>query len=137
MEEEERITSHGSLILTNKRLIQEKKSGFLGSQRQHHEIPLDKIDSITSNSQNYQWMSIFGAATFIFGFLFEVYAKINVQNAIFQIVGFSLVVIGIIFFIFGFLGQHQVQFHSANSVIHEKQKNIEPFVEKLREELYR
>lgn len=127
---EKGVAMQGDLILTDKRLVQEKKS--LGSI-EYKEIPLAKLDSIYYTSSINIWTIITGILLAILGFFLNATIFYRVE-----IIGFMIIIIGIVGFILGIiLRKNFVEFKSASSKIRAENRNLESFIEAVRSQIYK
>ena len=127
VENEKKLSSHGSLVLTNKRLIQNKKSWGRIILK---EIPLNKIDSICFEHS-------IDILAIIIGIILIIISLI-MGEALFGYFKYILFLLGISIFILGFLSEKEfVDFNSNTLKIREEKKNIENFIDVVRNEIYK
>ena len=121
LKNEKELSKHDSLIVTNKRLIQEKKSW---EKRIHKEIPLNKIDSICFEYSRNISLIIVGCVLIFLGLFWFL-----------KIVG---IIFGIIIIIIGSLLKKEfVEFSSCTLKIREEKENLEEFIDIVKEEIYK
>ncbi|MBU7031528.1 MAG: hypothetical protein HXS53_03275 [Theionarchaea archaeon] len=119
------MAQNGNLILTNYRLIEEKTST---GERKCKEIPLNKIDSIVTQSSSNLGAIAFGAIIL----LISVFILVEEEEV--GAIGF---VIGLIILIVGFFSQNEyVRFNSATISIRQEKKGMEKFTECVRRQIY-
>ncbi|MEA3248547.1 MAG: hypothetical protein U9Q73_02465 [Nanoarchaeota archaeon] len=129
LKNEKELSKHASLIITNYRLIQEKKS--LG-KRTHKEIPLEKIDSISFEYNIRIGMIILGIILMFTG-LFWNYSKIYSPQ-----IGFLMIISGIVVLMISLLLRKElVEFNSSTLKISEEIRDIEKFIDIVRGEIYK
>ena len=128
LKNEEELSTKASLILTTKRLIQEKKE--LG-RRTHKEIPIKNITSI-SFEYNINILSLMIGIIFaLLGFFLTIIETQYTQLWIYMSL-FGLIII--VFCIL--LKKEYVDFKSNSLTIREEKREIEKFVDLVREEIY-
>ncbi|CAD7773741.1 MAG: hypothetical protein KBONHNOK_00647 [Candidatus Methanoperedenaceae archaeon GB50] len=108
---EKELSKHASLIVTNNRLVQEKKSW---GKRTHKEIPLDKIDSLSFEYSKNIGLIVAGIVLIVLGFLFSSWTPYSSQ------IWFLMIIFGIIILIIGLLLKKEfVEFSSSTLKIRE------------------
>jgi hypothetical protein len=129
LKNEKELSKRASLIVTNYRLVQEKRSW---GKRTHKEIPLNKIDSISFEYSRNIGLIATGIALIVLGFLFNYWLPHSSQ------IWFLIAVLGFITLLLGILLKKEfVEFSSCSLKIREEKKSIEKFIDVVREEIYR
>ena len=129
LKNEKELSTKASLILTTKRLIPEKKEF---GRRTHKEIPLKNITSI-SFEYNINILSLIVGIIFaLLGFFLTI---IETQYTLLwnYMILFGLIIISFCIL----LKKEYVDFKSNSLTIREEKREIEKFVDLVREEIYR
>ncbi len=123
---EREILKHGTLSLTNLRLI--KRVKFLGGY-ELQEIPLRKIDSISVKKHFSIIMIIMGGLFLLASYL---YPSINGINS-----SPYLISIAVLIFILAFISEKEVVCFSSKTIsIIEEKKGSDNFIEEVRKKIY-
>lgn len=126
---EKELDAQASLIVTNKRLIQERKEF---GKRTHKEIPLNKITSISFEYELNIGLLIAGIVLTLLG-LFLIFLESHYT----QTWSFVLVFGVVLLIITLLLKKEYVEFNSNRLKIREENREIEKFVDTVREEIYK
>jgi len=125
LSDEMNIAHKGRLILTNYSLIEEKTS--IG-ERKCREIPLNKIDSIVTQSSSHVGVIVFGIIILII----SVFIMAEEEE-----VGLVGLLIGLIILIIGLLSRSEyVRFNAATLSLRQEKKGMEEFTECVRRQVY-
>jgi len=136
---EKKLGSYVNLTLTTKRIIKEVE-GFFGYDIK--EIPLNKISSITYNSEMNKSLLAFGVFLVIVGWLLSNSSDKSVIHfipAVNRII-VPLFIIGGVIIIYAFLATNKmIVFGSSSLKITEttKKTGLKEFLEKVRKEIYK
>ena len=126
---EKELSKHGSLIITNHRLNLGEKE-FIKYSRE--KIPLHKIDSVSFEYRRDISVILIGILLISMAFLFNFWFPSSSQFwFLLMVFGFVTLLIGII------LKKEFVEFASCSIKIREEKKDIEDFINVVREEIYR
>ena len=126
---EKELDAQALLIVTNKRLIQERKEF---GKRTHKEIPLNKITSISFEYELNIGLLIAGIVLTLLG-LFLIFLESHYT----QTWSFVLVFGVVLLIITLLLKKEYVEFNSNRLKIREENREIEKFVDTVREEIYK
>ncbi|MCK5474674.1 MAG: PH domain-containing protein [Candidatus Aenigmarchaeota archaeon] len=126
---EKELDAQASLIVTNKRLIQERKEF---GKRTHKEIPLNKITSISFEYELNIGLLIAGIVLTLLG-LFLIFLESHYTQTWSFVLVFGMVLLIITLL----LKKEYVEFNSNRLKIREENREIEKFVDTVREEIYK
>ena len=126
---EKELDAQASLIVTNKRLIQERKEF---EKRTHKEIPLNKITSISFEYELNIGLLIAGIVLTLLG-LFLIFLESHYTQTWSFVLVFGMVLLIITLL----LKKEYVEFNSNRLKIREENREIEKFVDTVREEIYK
>ncbi len=129
--------SHGSLILTNKRIIQRKESW---GKEYTKEIPLNKIDSISYIYARNHTLLLFGCLIMFCGIAFVIFSSGSSNEIldILGILGFLMIPVGAALVILAaLLPKEVIEIKSVTLEIREEGKGMDKFINALRNEIYK
>ncbi len=126
---EKELDAQASLIVTNKRLVQER---ITFGKRTHKEIPLNKITSISFEYELHIGSLIAGIVLTLLG-LFLIFLESQHTQTWFFVLFFGVVILIITLL----LKKEYVEFNSNRLKIREENREIEKFVDTVREEIYK
>ena len=124
LENERQMGACASLIVTNYRLLQEKKSW---GSKMLKEIPLKKLDSIAYDYARSPTAVTLGILMSLIGFFL---ALEDDEFLLLMLIGFVVLIVGLLW------KKELTEFRSSSMVIREEGRMIEEFVNIVRKQIY-
>ncbi len=128
-----KLAKHGSLILTNKRLV-DKEITIL--EKTTKEIPLNKINSILSYNKRFLWLLIGASISLLLGVILIIMGK-DFSSTGLSYLGYFLIFLFLLFStLFIILKTEGIEFASNTAKIFTDEKGYKKFADKVREGMY-